>query len=119
MARVELIIHQGKRIVLIDMSNIRPEEGLPIIAEAKKVIAAQTPMSVLTMTDVTNAHYDMTLVQSLKELTQHNKPYVRAASVVGIEGLMKVILTGVEKFSGRKFSIFSSRDQAKDWLVKQ
>jgi len=119
MARVEFVTHQGKRILLIDLSNIKPEEGHPIIAEAKKIIATQAPMSVLTMTDVTNAHYDMSLVQSLKELTQHNKPYVKAAAVVGIEGMMKVILTGVEKFSGRKFSIFGNRNEAKDWLVKQ
>jgi len=119
MARVEFVTHQGKRILLIDLSQIKPEEGLPIIAEAKKLVGSHAPMSVLTMTDVTNAHYEMTLVQALKALSQHNKPNVKAASVVGIEGLMKVILTGVEKFSGRKFSIFSSRDEAKDWLVKQ
>ncbi len=119
MARVEFVPHQGKRILLIDLSNIKPEEGYPIIAEAKRAVATQAPTSVLTMTDVTNARYDIALVQALKELTQHNKPFVKAASVVGIEGLKKVILAGVEKFSGRKFSIFGSREEAMDWLVKQ
>lgn len=119
MNRVEMISQQGRHILLIDLSQIHPEEGLAVINTSQKLIAAQPAHSLLTLTDVTQAHYDVSLVQALKEFAKHNEPFVRAGAVVGAEGMMKIILEAVEKFSGRNFSVFGSRAEAEAWLVRQ
>jgi hypothetical protein len=119
MQRVEFITHQGKRILLIDVSAAQLEEASAIMLAAEKIITAQPPHSLLTLMDVTHTRYNAASIKRLKEYTNRNKPFVRASAVVGIEGLMQVLLAGVEKFSGRKFNAFSSRAEALDWLVQQ
>jgi hypothetical protein len=61
--------------------------------------------------------FDDRVTQQMKEFTTHNKPYVRAAAVVGVEGVKKIILNAVMLFSKRKFHTFDSIDSAKAWLV--
>jgi hypothetical protein len=119
MERVQFITCRGKRILLVDLTHTKPEEALAVLAEAKKVIGAQPPQSILNLTDVSHLRYDVAVAQALKKLAVFNKPFVRASAVVGISGLMKIILDGVERFSDRRFELFSSREQAQEWLVQQ
>ena len=119
MKQVEFITYEEKQILLIDLSHIQPQEGISIIKEAKEQIIIQPYNSLLILTDVTQAHFDAALVQSLKDFTTQNKPFVYASAVVGIEGIKKVILDAVEKFSNRKFSTFDNRMNALNWLVNQ
>jgi hypothetical protein len=70
------------------------------------------------LTYVRNARFDRKVTQALKEYTHQNKPYVRAAAVVGMSGLMQVILHAIIVFTRRRFATFDSLDEAKDWLVR-
>jgi len=117
MARVELIKHNGKELLFLDFSNCKPGDVFLIIDEAKKTIRTLPENSVLTLTDVTNMRFDDRVTQQMKEFTIHNKPYVRAAAVVGVEGVKKIILNAVMLFSKRKFHTFDSIESAKNWLV--
>jgi len=89
---LQFIEYQGKKIVLFDFSNCqRTEEIVPMIEEAKEWFQGIEYNSVLTLTDVTNAHYDTEILNVLKEFTLHNKPYVKAGAIVGItRPLMKM-----------------------------
>jgi hypothetical protein len=117
MARVEFIKHNGKELLMLDFSNCKPGDVFLVIDEAKKTIRTRSENSVLTLTDVTNMRFDDRVTQQMKEFTTHNKPYVRAAAVVGVEGVKKIILNAVMLFSKRKFHTFDSIDSAKAWLV--
>ncbi len=117
MERVRFIQHNGKEILFLDFSACKPEEVLPLVDEAKAVIRTRPPQSLLTLTDVTNMRFDDKVSERMKEFTAHNKPYVRAAAVVGIVGLKKILFDAVMIFSKRKLYAFDSVDQAKVWLA--
>jgi hypothetical protein len=117
MTRVASIKHSDKEILFLDFSNCRPDDVFPIIDEAKKAICTRPENSVFTLTNVTNMRFDDRVSERMKEFTIHNKPYVRAAAVVGVEGVKKIILSAVMLFSKRKFHSFYDLESAKNWLV--
>jgi hypothetical protein len=115
--RIQFIDHQGKEILLLDFSNREPDEVLQIIHQATAVIETRAELSLLTLTDVTNARFNEAVGQGMKNFTLHNKPYVRAGAVIGITGLKRIIFGAVMAFSERKLLPFDDREQAKAWLI--
>jgi hypothetical protein len=115
--RVAFIKHGSREILLINFSDCRPHEVFPVIDQAKKAIRTRPESTVLTLTDVTNTRFDDKVSAELKAFTAHNKPYVKAAAVVGVTGLKKIILEAVMLFSKRKFHAFETVEHAKNWLV--
>lgn len=117
MGKVNFTEHKGKKILHIDMSNCMEDEVLAIIEEAKKIIRAQPEKSVFTMTDVTHTRYNAAVVAALQEYTKGNKPYVKAAAVLGINSIKKIVFNKIMEFSERELMAHESADKAKDWLV--
>jgi hypothetical protein len=120
MERTRFIEHRGKKILLLDYSGIKdPAAALREIEASKAEVVKHPPKSLRVLTDTTDAHYDSAVVQALKELAAHDEPYVIASAVVGVSGLKKVVLTGVNLFSRRKITMFNTRPEALEWLVQQ
>lgn len=115
--RVKFIKHREKEILLLDFSNSGTDEVLKIIEDAKRVISTMPENSLLTLTDVTNARFNEEVGDGMKQFSAHNKPYVKAAAVVGITGLKKIIFGAVMAFSRRNLESFDDMEQAKRWLV--
>ena len=90
---------------------------MKIIEDAKRVISTKPENSLLTLTDVTNARFNEEVGDGMKQFSAHNKPYVKAAAVVGITGLKKIILGAVMAFSKRNLESFDDEEQAKRWLA--
>jgi hypothetical protein len=93
MDRISFITHDGREILLLDFSRLKAQEAIALIEPAKAVISSKPVI--------------------------HNKPYVRAAAVVGITGLKRVIFNAVIAFSRRKLVTFDDRETAKKWLKEQ
>ena len=113
--------HKGQSILCIDLSNSRladKAEYFEILQLAKKIIARQPPKSVLTFTNVQGSQFDREIVKELKEYTKHNRPYVKKAAIMGIEGLQATIYLAVMKFSKRNIPLFDDKESALDWLVE-
>jgi hypothetical protein len=120
MSRIGFAEHRGKKIIVMDFTQVRPgDEFLTGIAEARAWIASQPAQSVLSVFDATGAIYNLDAIGVLKDFTKHNEPYMKASTVVGVEGLLNIGLTAVSKFSGRTFKTFKDRQSAMDWLVEQ
>lgn len=117
MEQVQFIKHGGKEILFLNFSGCKPHEALPIIEEAKKAIRTRPEQSVLTLTDVTDMRFNEQVTAQMKEFTAHNKPYVKAAAVVGVVGIKKILFEAVMLFSKRKLHAFDAVGQAKDWLI--
>lgn len=113
--------HKGHRILILDFSGL-DDSGLArtLIAEAKEIVANEPEKSLLTLTDVTDVVFDQPLAQATWEMARHNKPFVKAAAIVGLSGeRQQVLLDLVSHRTGRDFAIFDTRAEAKDWLVEQ
>jgi hypothetical protein len=118
---LQVLEYKGEKILFLDFSHCTSkEEFMPIIDAAKQWLQNKDLNSVLTLTDVTTAHYDAEILTLLKELTSHNKPYVKAGAIVGItRPLMKLAYNTIMAFSKRTLPIFDTHDQAKEWLINQ
>lgn len=108
-------------MVLLDFTNIDdPAVGLPIIEEARRFIAAEKPDGTMrTLTDVSNTRYDRDIIEALKELTVHNRPYVGAAAVVTQSAMHRAMIRLVALFAKRQLEVFETREQALDWLTSR
>jgi hypothetical protein len=116
---VRFIEHKGCQILLIDFSECQPAEFLERIRYARSVIGRQPQGTVRTLTVVTKARFNSQVSDAIKEYTAHNKPYVRAAAVVGLSGLQEIVYNVIIKLTGRKIATFSDLLPAKEFLASQ
>lgn len=117
MERVKFITHKGKEILLINGEGCSAQEALVLAKEAMRTIAAQPEHSLLILTNVQNAHFNLEVSAAMKEFTVHNKPYVKKSALFGVTGIQRVIYNAALRFSGRDIPVFDDFEQAKDWLV--
>jgi dihydroxyacetone kinase DhaKLM complex PTS-EIIA-like component DhaM len=115
--RIKFIKYGGKDILCLDFVGCNTTEVVAVIEEAKRVIRTQPEGSLLTLTDVTDARFNQEVTERMKEFTANNKPYVKAAAIVGISGIKKIIFEAVMMFSKRKIHIFENMNDAKEWLI--
>jgi hypothetical protein len=119
MSATRFITHNGARILYIDLAKKTPEQLLEAIREAKAIIAEQPPGSLLTLTDVEGSSYNRVVADELKAYVAHNKPFVRAGAVVGLNDLKRVIFNFLNRVTGRTLKGFDRVEMAKDWLSSQ
>lgn len=119
MNRIQFIDHKGRKILHLDFSHAKSDEVLRIIADARTTIGAQPHKSVFTLTDVTETGFNAAVSEAMKDFVAHNKPFIAASAVVGVNGLKQIIFNAVMKFSGRQLHAFGSLAEAKDWLAAQ
>jgi hypothetical protein len=113
--RVRLIEHG---IVLLDFSDIKePDKEIHRSAEAKRLIASQPRGQALVLTDVTGSNFSQRAIESLKDLVQHNKPYVKASALVGLSALTRVVFRAVVALTRRDIRVFESRKEAIAYLL--
>jgi hypothetical protein len=122
MERIQITQYKGKKIIEMDFQNFTFNDYHTVkamIEEAEKVISAQPLNSALTLTNVTGFRFSPESVEIFGKFTEMNKPYVKHGAVVGVVGLIKVAYKAVTKFSGRDIPLFSTREEALEWLVQQ
>lgn len=120
-SRTRTIQHNGRAIVLLDFSGLA---GLDLwqqeVERARSFIAAHPADGTLfTLTDVSDVRYDRDIVQMVKGLAAHNKPYVRAAAVVATSAVNRSVISMVALLTKRRLQAFATRGEALDWLAKQ
>ena len=117
--RLQFELHQGKRILVIDYSHCEVEQMKEMIGLTRTLISTQLSNSLLTLSDVTGATFNIEVVEQIKEMTRHNAPYVRKAALVGVTGLQALIYNVVQTFSKRNIPIFSSKEEALKYLLAE
>jgi hypothetical protein len=116
--RVQFITHKGKRVLSIDYSNCDAALMSAVAEEGHRVIARERLNSVLTLNDLTGAGFDQATVEALKSKVAANAPYVKRAAVIGISGLQRLIYEAVKFFTKRALPLFTTRQEALEYLVK-
>jgi len=111
--RTQFRLHDGVRICHLDFSHVVDEdEALQAIADAKRLISAEPPKSVYTITDVTGSRATPKLRAALQDLTAHNKAFVVMGAVVGVTSIQRAVLRGIILLTGRKLITADSMEKA-------
>ena len=116
--RVQFITHQGKQILVVDLSNCSAVEVERIVRALPELVTTRPLRSVLILVDFTGASFDEDAMRAMKEAAVFDKPYVRKSGWVGAEQFSEVFSEDIVKFSRREFPTFTTREEALTWLAK-
>jgi hypothetical protein len=119
MDRVRFITHQGKQILLVDLTDCNAEEVIELLTQVQRIVTTQPRNSVLTLCDLTGTQFSRAAVTRMKEVAVFDRPYVKRAAMVGAESLPEVFFAALRTFSRREFHRFKTRDEAMDCLVRE
>ena len=93
------VIHKGKRICVVDISNSQPFDAIKVLNDGQNQISKLTAKSALILSDITNAKDG---AAAIKEFISYNTPYVKAFAVVGAKNLRAFFLKTVSALTGRR-----------------
>jgi hypothetical protein len=116
--RIRFIGHQGKEILLVDLSNCPANEVEEIARAVPDYTTVRPRGSVLVLTDFTGAAFDRDAVRAIKETAVFDKPFVKKSALVGTEDLPVSFYDQLKTFSRRELLPFETREEALDWLAK-
>jgi hypothetical protein len=115
--RIRFIDHQGKEILLVDLSNCPANEVEKIARAVPDYTTVRPRGSVLVLTDFTGAAFDRDAVRAIKETAVFDKPFVKKSALVGTEDLPVSFYDELKTFSRRELLPFKTREEALDWLA--
>lgn len=118
MRLVSFVKHRDKRLLYMDFSGLDVGQGRELSEYAKGMIARMPKKSVLTLVNVKDVKFDDAFREVAGDLAGHNKPYVLAGAVCGVEGWRKLLYWATIKLTGRRnLKLFDDLEAAKEWLT--
>ena len=119
MDRVRFIDYGGQRVLLIDYSGLTEEaEFLALIERRKQIVEKEPPASLLTLTDVTNAHCSRDVLAAMKVAAVLDRPHLKRAAIVGTDSVFPHgTSAAITTFTARHWAPFPTREEALAWLV--
>jgi hypothetical protein len=118
--RVRFLEHEGRRILVTDLSDLTPDQAPAVLEDAKKLVATlPKERTLLSLLVVQRMRFDPETIDAMKKVGRENEPWVIATAVVGLSAIGRVVARVVSTFSGRRYAAFHTVEQAKDWLVRQ
>jgi hypothetical protein len=115
------IAHRGIPLIHMDFHGVTDKgQGLAEVAAAQQFVAAQPKRrSLRVLADVKDAKWDGEILEAIRKMMLHNRPWVLASAVVGVNTFARVTIRALLLLSGRKIAMMSNEDSAKDWLIRQ
>ena len=118
--RVHFVDHEGKRILVTDLTDLGTDQSPAVLEEARRVVATlPKERSLRSLLVVRRMRFDPKTIDAMKKVGKDNEPWVIATAVVGLTAIGRVVARVVSTFSGRRYAAFETVEQAKAWLVRQ
>jgi len=117
--RIRFITHRGQQVLLVDVSSCTSAEMIAIAQVLPSHLADEPLGSVLLLADFSGSKFDKTAFESLKQAAVYDRPHLRRSAWVGVEAMPKVYYENLKSFSQRDLPIFTTRQEALDWLVAE
>jgi hypothetical protein len=119
---LEWIEHEGQRILLIDVANLRDDHSMLAKELASLVILlkAEPKKSVLAVADLRNTNLNNNAVMALIRNAPLAAPHFRkSALVIEPNHARSIILDTLGQFVERLPKRFDNLEDAKAWLIRQ
>jgi hypothetical protein len=117
MERLRFVTHCDHRVLLLDFTNCSPDEIAAVADQVPAVVTREPSGSVLVVADYSGAEFDRAAVEHIKIATAFDRAHIRRAAWVLTENLPKVLYDSVRQFSAREFPVFTTREEALDYVV--
>jgi hypothetical protein len=119
--RIEEFTQEGKNFVYYDLSDFKTnDEFRELVGAAKERITKYAEHSLFTITNIRDVKFDSETKNIVAEWMEYNKPHVKCGTVIGFDGIKKIMVNAIFKLCGRKNMAFvSNKEQAVEWLLKQ
>ena len=119
MARAKLIIHEGVRVLEVDLSGIADLTELEAELAAGSALVRQEPAtaSLRVLVDLRGVPYSLHAYYALLDAAKANDPYVLARAVIGLDPLGRFALGAFARVAGRPVRLFERREEALSWLA--
>jgi hypothetical protein len=119
-SRIQFHELSGFRFLELDFTNLDDTPTvLRLCDEARATIAREPPDSVFTLTRVAGSRFNREIVDAFRRLVAADRPYVRAAAIVGLTRMMRLAYNAVIRLSGRHIPAFESEGDALAYLREQ
>jgi hypothetical protein len=116
--RIRSITEQGKRILLVDLSNCPPSEVADVARAVPNHVTTKPRASVLLLVNFTGASFDQEAIRVIKESAVFDKPYIKKSAWIVGNDTLEGINAEIRDFSRRELPIFKNIRQAVTWLIK-
>jgi hypothetical protein len=114
-SRVKLTVHQGKTILILDASGLKPEEIIALFPEYEKMgLANKVHLYALDVSN-TRSNSDIQKASKASIDTIQSKLGKIHIALVGITGIQKIIASAID----RDTHFAENMNEALDWLVKK
>jgi len=115
----KFIEYKGKRILRIDINACSVEQFEDMLNESGEMIRKEPKTSVLSLAAGGPNTPIFTNKGLFVKYLRENEPYMKASVVSGLDKMKAGMLIAVVSASGRQLMLFSSENEAKEWLVSQ
>ena len=116
---IRFISHENRQILLVDLTNCSAIEVERVARKVPDVVTAQPPQSVLLLVDFTGATINPEALRTMKEAAVFDKPYIKKSAWTGADHFPEAYNKELKNFSRREFPVFSTREEALTWLVRE
>lgn len=117
MERVRSELHQGKRIVVVDGTDVAADQYADVLRAGAAAVMKEPLGSVRLATVVTRAHFGGGAGERIKAYSAAIRPHLLASAVVGLSTLQRVLFVSLRPFMHGTVRDFATLDEAKAWLV--
>jgi hypothetical protein len=115
---IETVTRKNKRILHIKYAGLAPAAMLDQIRAATKAIVDSGSTENLVLTDMTGSFVGEDFVELAKAEGKKSLPFCRKSAIVGITGIKKILLKGVNAISPKPRVPFDTVEEALEWLAE-
>lgn len=117
MARVNRLTVQGKPVIHIDLTNLKPGEFKPVFAEALGILSLAPLGSARVVTDVEGARFDPATIVEFEAFVREATPRCLANAIVGVSGIRRVAWLGLKPFYKCPAELSDTLEKGKAWVA--
>jgi hypothetical protein len=121
MPDVKLINHSGEKILLMDFSNAKDSREIVETAEKamQLVRSINQKRSIRGLLDFSGTSLNKVVRETMRKMSQNNGPYMKSVAFVGLGVVLSPLFKGMLFMRGKSnHRVFSTRQDALDWLIK-
>ncbi|WP_371803319.1 hypothetical protein [Candidatus Lokiarchaeum ossiferum] len=117
MIKIQWEIYKGKELCILDYRNTSVDEIKIVVQDVTTQVLQSSKKDICFLVNLEGLNGNKEILETFKVEGKKTEDVTKKTAVLGITGIKKVLFTAYNRFTGGKSRIFSSGEEAKDWLL--